>query len=123
MAIFYFNHIGTRIILCTTACNFLFCSLPLKAQTYNEKAINLNDMAFVARMQKLIEKTKKYVDRLEQGKLLEAVMEIKMEVEAYTGKIIDVDKALNEIEDNAKKNGAQFKSGEMKKIRSTIHKS
>lgn len=50
-------------------------------------------------------------------------MDIKMEVEAYSGKKIDIDKALNEIERNVKQNGAQFKSGEMSKIRKLIHRS
>ena len=86
MANFYFNYVGNRIIIYITACNFLFCSLPLRAQIYYEKAINLNDIVFVSRMQNLIEKVKRYADRLKQGKLLEAVLDIRMEVEAYTGK-------------------------------------
>lgn len=52
MANFYSNHLGVRFIYCLTTCSFLFGSLPINAQIHDEKAINLHDIAFVARMQK-----------------------------------------------------------------------
>ena len=124
MANFYYYNFGVRVVLCATACNFIFYPASLKAHDFNvnANAINLNEVAFLTRIQTLVDKAKKYTDRLDQEKLLHTAMDIKMEVEAYTGRRIDTDRALSEIENNAKKNGAQFKPGEMKSVKGIIQK-
>lgn len=50
------------------------------------------------------------------------MLEIKTEVEAYTGKRIDIESQLDQIERNATKQGAKFKKGEMKQIKSLLKK-
>jgi len=117
----YFTRLFRHSTLWITACSFIGGSLaaPLRASYEFEtqvKAVNLNDVAFIARIEKLYEKVKRYKDKLESEKLIETMFDIKMEVEGYTGKKIDLENHLNQIEKEAKKRGAQFKSGEMKQI-------
>jgi hypothetical protein len=59
---------------------------------------------------------------MESGKLIEVMLEIKTEVEAYTGKRIDIESQLDQIERDAIKQGAKFRKGEMKQIRSLLKK-
>lgn len=112
--------------LCVTASSFIACTLATPIHAYQQcKAqvgINLNDIAFIARLEKLVERVKKYQDKLESGKLIEVMLEIKTEVEGYTGKQIDIDAQLDQIERDAIKQGAKFKKGEMKQIRSVLKK-
>ena len=112
--------------LCVTASSFVACTIATPIQAYQQcKAqvgINFNDIAFVARIEKLIEKVKKYQKKLESGKLIEVMLDIKTEVEAYTGREIDIDSQLDQIERDAINQGAQFKKGEMKQIRSILKK-
>lgn len=62
MANLYYCNFGVRFILCASACNLVFYPSLLKARVNDQQyiSINLNEMAFVTRMEKLIEKTKKY---------------------------------------------------------------
>lgn len=118
------NGMLRRFILCAAATSFITSSIaaPLYAQN-NNFDINLNEIAFIARMEKLYEKVIRYKDKLESGKLIDTMFEIKMEVEGYTGRKIDIDSHIDLIEKEAKKGGAKFKSGEMKQIRKMLKKS
>lgn len=112
-------------IICLTASSFIACNLatPLNAYQGSKTVnINLNDIAFVARIEKLVERVQRYKDKLESGKMIEVMLEIKTEVEAYKGKKIDIESQLDQIEKDAIKQGAKFKKGEMKQIRSLLKK-
>lgn len=85
-------------------------------------SINLNEIAFLLRIEKLYERAKRYVDKLEYGKLIDVMFEIKTEVEGYTRKKIDIDAHIDTIEKEAKKQGANFKKGEIKKIKKDLKK-
>lgn len=111
-----------------TASSFIAGTIAMPLNAYQQcKAtqlgINLNDIAFVARIEKLVERVKKYKDKMEQRKLIEVLFEIKTEVEGYTGKKCDIDTQLDQIEREATQRGAQFKRGEMKQIRTMLRKS
>ena len=125
----YFTRLFRNFTLCLTSCSFIGGHLASTLYGYYDfegqnKAINvnLNDIAFIARIEKLFEKVKRYKDKLDSGKLIEAMLDIKMEVEGYTGKKIDLEDHLNQIEKEAKRRGAQFKSGEMKQIKKMLKK-
>lgn len=113
-------------VLCTTAVAFISSSVcsPLLAYAYDEvnMGVNLNDIVFFARLEKLYEKAKRYADKLEKGKLIEVMFDIKMEVERYTGKKIDLEGRINAIEKEAKRNGAQFKKDEISQIKKELKK-
>jgi hypothetical protein len=50
------------------------------------------------------------------------MFDIKMEVEGYTGKKIDLEHHLDHIEKEVRKKGGQFKPGEMKQIKKMLKK-
>lgn len=129
MGSLYVSGFMRNCVLCTTAVAIVsgsICTPILAAYEYEAQAkglnINLNDIAFIARLEKLYEKAKRYVDKLEKGKLIEVMYEIKIEIEGYTGKKIDIDAHLDQIERDAKKQGAQFKKNEMKQIKKDLKK-
>lgn len=98
--------------------------MPLQAyqECKAQIGINLSDIVFVARIERFVERIKRYKDKLESKKLIEVMLEIKSEVEAYTGKKIDLESKLDQIERDATKQGAKFKPGEMKQIKNLLKK-
>lgn len=48
------------------------------------------------------------------------MLEIKTEVEGYTGKEIDLEAHINQVEKEAKKKGAKFKPGEIKQLKKSL---
>lgn len=112
-------------ILCFTTASFIACSIqPVNAHVNYAKAIdfNLNDVAFIYRLEKLVERVKRYKEKLENGKLIEVMLEIKMEVEAYTGKRVSTSEFIDQIERDAKRQGATFKPGEIRTIKNIVHR-
>ncbi|KIC74843.1 hypothetical protein DB44_AA00020 [Candidatus Protochlamydia amoebophila] len=78
--------------------------------------VNLNDINFIIRIEKLIEKMNRYKDRLDSDGLIGVLLDIKHEVEGYTGKKFDIEKELKGIEKEINKQGGKFKKGELKAI-------
>jgi hypothetical protein len=77
----------------------ILCTFPLAVITppfaYGQINLNLNEVNFGIKLQKLIDKAYKYYDKLDSNNLLDVVLEIKSEVESYTGKKIDVNKEFD----------------------------
>lgn len=112
-------YIFNRFIVCTTICAFsLGSSLPNFAYTIP----NLNDINFAIRIEKLIEKMNRYKDKMDSNGLINVLLDIKHEVEGYTGKRIDIEKELKGIEKEVNKIGGKFKKGELKAIHDKIRK-
>lgn len=126
MGNFRFAGLLHNFTLCAVASSIVGTTLITPMYAFEAQAkgfdINLNDIAFIARIEKLFEKAKRYKDKLDEGKLIEVLFDIKQEVEGYTGRRIDIDSQLDQIERDAKKGGAKFKSGEMKAIRNKLKK-
>jgi len=112
-----------RLCLYGTLATFTLGTIP-QVHAYSPSgyncAVNLNDIGFAIRVEKLIEKANKYKDRRDSSKLLDVMVDLKNEVEAYTGKKIDLDKQLDKVEKQMKDGGAKYSSSEMKKIRKSI---
>ena len=83
-------------------------------------AVDLNDIGFAIRVEKLIENINRYREKKDSNKLLEKMFELKMEVERYTGQRIDLDKEIDRVEHDIKKNGGKFKKDEMNNVRKII---
>lgn len=86
------------------------------------KEINLNDIGFSMRIEKLVEKINHFRDKADSEKLLEAMFELKMEIEGYTGKKIDLDKSLDQVERDVKSKGGKVDKSVMKKVRKDLKK-
>ncbi|CUI18091.1 putative secreted protein (plasmid) [Candidatus Protochlamydia naegleriophila] len=52
--------------------------------------VNPGNINFAIKIEKLVEKFKKYKDRLDSEKAIETMLELRKEVESYTGKKIDL---------------------------------
>jgi hypothetical protein len=85
-------------------------------------AITFNDIAFWTRMEKLVEKMWKYKDKKDGNKIIDTMLEIKMEVEAYTGILIDLDKEFSKARSDIKKQGGKVPEKDFEKIRKAINK-
>ena len=126
----YFSGLLRNSILYTTTVAFLSGSVCAPAlATWQPDPnlmagvnINLNDIAFIVRLEKLYERAKRHKDKLESGKLMKVMFEIKTEVECYTGKKIDLNSHIDAIEKEAKRQGAKFKRGEVKQIKKDLKK-
>jgi hypothetical protein len=110
-----------RFILCCTLGSFIFTAIaPLNAAPAGKSNINLNDINFGIRMEKLIEKTKKSFGIKDSKKLMEVMFDIKHELEGYTGQKIDIDKHLDQVEREAKSRGFPVDKAHMKEMRKRL---
>lgn len=110
------------LIISSTLCIFTLSTIPV-CQVHAIPAlegINLNDIAFAIRIEKLIGKVNKYAEKLDSYKLIDILLDIKHEVEGYTGKKIDLKKELDRVEKEVNKMGGKFKKGEIKSIHNMI---
>ncbi|HRE32315.1 MAG TPA: hypothetical protein PLD88_10110, partial [Candidatus Berkiella sp.] len=70
--------------------------------------LSLNDINFGIKIEKIYEKVKKAIDRGETNKIVGYMFDFKTEVEQYSGKKIDIDKHLDEVQRQAKANGQKI---------------
>ncbi|PJD96133.1 MAG: hypothetical protein CK425_06945 [Parachlamydia sp.] len=82
--------------------------------------VNLNDVNFGIRIQKLKGQVWKYKNKLDSNKLLDTVLEIRSEIEAYTGHKFNLDKELDRIEKESKKKGSKVSKTEFNRVRKLI---
>lgn len=80
---------------------------------------NLKDANFVIKMEKLVDKLMKYKDKLDSDKVIDIMLDIKHEIESYTGKNIDLKKELEKVEKDIKKE-AKISSKEFKPVKELI---
>ena len=109
-----------RILLCgvlTTFTMAVVTSPPAYAQQ-----IGLNDIAFWVRIEKLVEKMWKYKDKKDGNKILDTMLDMKFEVESYTGQRIDLDKEFSNAKSKIKKQGAKISEKDFEKVRKAIKK-
>lgn len=112
--------ITNRAVLYSTICVFTSASImPLHAVSQKEEInLNLNDINFGIKIEKLIEKTKKYFSAKDSNKLMEVMFDIKHEIEGYTGQKIDIEKSLDKVEKEAKTKGQKIDKNHMKVLKS-----
>lgn len=59
--------------------------------------LNLNDINFGIKIEKLNEKVKKAIDKGETNKIVGYMFDFKSEVEQYTGQKIDINKQIDQV--------------------------
>ena len=110
-----------RLVLSSVLCTFpLAVVTPTSA--YAQFNVGFNDVNFGIIMQKLINKSWKYHDKLDSEGLLGVILDIKTEVEAYTGKKIDISKEIDKIETDLKKKGGKPPKDIFKKFKDLVKK-
>ncbi len=109
MGCFYKFDALQRLVLLALLCTFPLAAVtPLPASAGGQLNANFYDVSFGVKIQKLIDRAWKYYNKSDSNSLLDVVLEIKSEVEAYTGKRISIDKEIDRIESDVRKNGRSF---------------
>ena len=83
----------------------------------NQKTLNLNDINFSIKIEKIYEKVKKAIDHHNTNKIVGYMFDFKKEVEQYTGKHIDINKAIDQAEKDARAKGQKIDAKYLKAIK------
>ncbi len=89
---------------------------------YCQLNINANDINFALKIEKIIEKAKKAVEKNDSNKLIDLMFEAKREIETYSGTIIDLDHQIDTVESEIKKSGTKIPKKEFKELRKFLKK-
>lgn len=111
-----------RLFLCGTLITFSLVSLPNPCYSQTPRVVTINDLAFAHRIEKLLEKVKRAAEKNDGNKLIDLMLDVKREVETYSGMKIDLDKQLDVVESEIKKKGAKIPKNEFKELRKIIKK-
>ena len=84
--------------------------------------LNLNDINFGIKIEKIYEKVKKAIDKGQTNKIVRYMFDFKSEIEQYTGKKIDINKQLDEVQRQAKANGQKIEDKYIKQIKKDFEK-
>ena len=98
MANFLKSRICNSMVAYLTIASFtttLLVPLPLMA-------LDINAINFGIKMEKIVEKVKKAIDKGETNKLVGYMFDFKQEVEQYTGQKIDINKSIDQAEKEAR---------------------
>lgn len=112
-----------RIFLYSTALAVVVAPIAPGYAFQPVQVVTINDIATALKFEKLIEKANKYFKAEDSKKLLETMLDIKHETEAYTGQKIDISKSLDQVEKEIKAKGGKISKAELKAIKNTINKS
>ncbi|CDR35248.1 hypothetical protein [Criblamydia sequanensis] len=86
----------------------IFCAFSLVVLTpqpaYGLINFDSNDIVFGLRIQKLVNRVWKYYEKSDGDSLLDTIIDLKEEIEFYTGKQINISKEIDKIETDLKRN-------------------
>lgn len=114
------SHIRHSVVACITIIAFtttLLTPPPLIAANLNLATIN-----FGIKIEKLYEKVKKSISKGETNKIVGYMFDFKREVEQYTGKTININKQIDEVQKKAKANGHKIDDKYLNQIKKNLHK-
>lgn len=110
-------HLYNNLVACVTAVAFttaIIAPPPVYAAGVN---LDLRAINFGIKMEKIVEKVKKCIDRGETNKIVSYMFEIKEEVQQYTGQKIDMNKYIDQVQREAKAKGKSIDSAHIKQIK------
>jgi hypothetical protein len=119
LGFFNYRNINVGIISTVLTSFSITYSLPVQALPFE---IGFNEVAFMYRMEKLVEKMWKLEKSADKDKMYEVALDIKREVEAASGRPIDLNQCLNQVENEVKKKGYKPPKKEFDSIRKAINK-
>lgn len=91
----------------------------LPASNY-QMQIGLNDVAAGVRIGKLLEKAKKNFEKGNLKDLIDNMLDLKSEAETLTGQKIDLDKSIDQVFNDVKKQGVKVDSKTQKEVKKII---
>lgn len=110
-------HVYNNLVACITTIAFttaIICPPPVHAAGVN---IDLRAINFGIKMEKIVEKVKKCIDKGETNKIVGYMFEIKEEVQQYTGQKIDMNKYIDQVQREAKAKGQKIDDAYVKQIK------
>ncbi|GAB4233053.1 MAG: hypothetical protein Tsb0021_11880 [Chlamydiales bacterium] len=110
------------MVACVTTVAFTTATLthtPLMANYVN---LNLKTINFGIKIEKVFVKIKKSIDKGETNKIIEYMFDIKHEVELYTGQKINLDKKIDQAQEEAKAKGQKIDNKYIKQIKKDFHR-
>lgn len=119
-----FSSINRAVLYCTLGAFTVSAVIPFQVMASPVKPINtnLNDINFGFRIEKLIEKAKQHFYSKDRKKLTDIMFDIKNEVEGYTGKKINIEQHLDQIEKEARTRGKPVDKTHMNEMRRRLKK-
>lgn len=79
--------------------------------------IDLGAINFGIKMEKIVEKVKKCIDKGDTNKIIEYMFDIKEEVQQYTGQKLDMNKYIDQVQREAKAKGHKISDAHIKQIK------
>lgn len=100
----------TTAIITTPPCHAVGVNLDLKAINFGIK------------VERIFEKIKKSIDKGETNKIVSYMFDIKSEVEQYTGKKIDINETIDQVQREARAKGQKIDDKYIKQIKKNLGK-
>lgn len=110
------------VVFCTLGVFTATTIAPFQLSAVPQVNVNLNDINFGIRIEKLIEKAEKYFNQKNSSKLTDVMFDIKNEIEGYTGQKINIENSLDKVEQEAKARGRPVPKDQMKEMRRRLKK-
>lgn len=107
---------ASNIIMALTIGSFT-CATVIPQPIYT---IDINDIAAGVRIGKLIEKAKKHFGKRDVKSLIEDMLDLKTETENYTGQKLDLEKSIDQVFSDVRKQGVKIDSRTKKEVKKII---
>lgn len=102
----FIRHISfNSVVLASTLSTFTFLAVVPNPVSAN---IGFNDIAMGIRVQTLANKAKKYLEKMDSNKLFDVMLDLKNEVEQYTGISVNLDYYVDQVISDLKKQGTKM---------------
>lgn len=110
-------HLYNNLVAGLTAVAFVTAVIqppPVYAAGVN---LDLGAINFGIKMEKIVEKVKKCIDKGETNKIIGYMFDIKSEVEQYTGRKLDMNSYIDQVQREAKAKGQKINDAHIKQIK------
>lgn len=114
------NNINSTILSIVLSTFTLTYAIPVQAVPQFD--IGLNEVAFLYRIEKLVEKIWKLEKSENKDKMYDAIIDLKGEIETSCGVKVDLEKHMNNVEKELKNRGHKVPKKQFDSIRKTIKK-
>lgn len=105
------------MVACLTTVTFTTVTLTPPSLMAANANLDVNTINFGIKVEKVFEKIKKCIDKGETNKIVGYMFDTKHEVEQYTGKSIDIEKQIDQVQRDAKANGQKIDDRYIKQIK------
>lgn len=121
MAHIFSSHNINRVVLSAVLSTFtLTYAIPVYAVP--QFGIGFNEVAFIYRIEKLVEKIWKLEKSDNKDKMYDAIIDLKSEIETSCGIVVDIPKHMDNVEKELKNRGFKAPKKEFDTIRKAIKK-